>query len=269
MTLETTLGRLGISGNMSRVYLAAIEGGPAPVAALIARTGLPKATVYDAVAKLESEGLLATEGASGKRRIVAHDPSIMLEQIEARKQMVGDLLPELRALYNGVQGKPNIRFYEGPDGIRTTLMDTLSCSSGVMYCTYAMAEIMETPGLAWMESYMAQRLERGIEMKVMRSRSRDRLDIWPSSKKEMRELRFSPADVLLGLTMIVYDNRVAIISSKKENYGLVLESEEFSRMLRSMYQAIWSISAPSPFIEDTADDNTDNKPDNAVTELPL
>jgi len=125
MGLEDTLGRLGISGNMSRVYLAAIENGPGPVSALIARTKLPKATVYDAVSKLESEGLLERRDAVGKRCIVAHDPSIMLEQIEARRQMVGEMLPELRALFNAAKGKPNIRFY-GNRSIDTALMQ-LDC----------------------------------------------------------------------------------------------------------------------------------------------
>lgn len=261
MSLESTLGRLGISGNLSRVYLAAIESGPVPVATLVDRTGLPKATVYDAVAKLEREGLLAAEGPSGKRRIVAHDPSIMLEQIEARRQMVGDMLPELRALYNAAKGKPNIRFYEGPEGIRTTMLDTLNCSSGQMYCTFAMAEIMETPGLDWMDDYMRLRIERGVQMKVIRSRSHDRLAIWPSSRADLRELRFAPEEVMLGLTMMIYDNRVAIISSKKENYGLILESEEFSRMLRSMFQVIWQISTPARFAEDTGHDITDDEHD--------
>lgn len=265
MSLEDTLGRLGISGNPSRVYLAAIESGPVPVATLVERTGLPKATVYDAVARLEKEGLIASEGQTGKRRIVAHDPSIMLEQLEARRQMVGDMLPELRALYNAAKGKPNIRFYEGAEGIRTTMLDTLSCKSGTMYCTYAMAEIMETPGLDWMKVYMRQRIERDIWMKVMRSRSHDRLDIWPSTKEEKRELRFAPDNVLLGLTMMIYDNRVAIISSKKENYGLILESEEFSKMLRSMFSAIWSMSELSPFIEETEYDHAGDERDTPVS----
>jgi len=251
MGLEDTLERLGISGNMSRVYLAAIESGPGPVSALIARTKLPKATVYDAVSKLENEGLLECHNAAGKRRIVAHDPSIMLEQIEARRQMIGDMLPELRALFNAAKGKPNIRFYEGSEGIRTVMLDSLMCRDGTLYCTYAMDEIMEAPGLEWMEGYAAERISKGIWMKVMRSRSHDRKDIWPSGRKVKREVRFAPEHVPLGLTMQIYDNRVAIVSTKKEYYGLIIESEEFATILRTFFSVIWAMSEPTQFIEDT------------------
>lgn len=256
MDIEQSLARLGIVGNLYRVYRAAIELGDVPVAMVIERSGLPKATVYDALSRLAQEGLIADWGKPGKRRVVAHDPVIMLEQLEARRQMLGEMLPQLRSLYNAAKGKPSIRFYEGLEGVERALWDSLSATSGVMYCTFAMAEIMEVPGLDRMAVYQEERLARGIDMKVVRSRRHDRQDIWPCSRAERRELRFSPNEIVLGMTMLIYDSRVAIASSKKESYGLIIESEEFSALLKAMFMSIWITSEPVPFIEDIQDDNS-------------
>jgi sugar-specific transcriptional regulator TrmB len=259
MDIEQSLARMGIVGNLYRVYRATIELGDVPVSTVIERTGLPKATVYDALARLEQEGLIADWGKPGKRRVVAYDPVILLEQLEARRQMLDAMLPQLRSLYNGAKGKPGIRFYEGLEGVEKALWDSLSTSSGDLFCTFAMAEIIEVPGLDWMASYQKERLARGITMNVIRSRPHDRQDIWPCSRAEKRELRFSPEHIVLGMTMLIYDSRVAIASSKKESYGLIIESEEFSSLLRGMFMSVWAISDRVPFIEDLQNDDGDGQ----------
>lgn len=266
LDIEQNLARLGIVGNLYKVYRAAIELGDVPVLRVIERTGLPKATVYDALARLAEEGLIAAWGQAGRRRVVARDPAILLEQVEARRQMIGEMLPQLRSLYNAAKGKPNIRFYEGSDGVEAAMWDSLTCTSGVMYTTFAMAEIIETPGLERMAEYMAERIALGIDMKVIRSRSHDRAEIWPCSRAERRELRFAPDNVLLGMTLFIYDSRVALVSSKKENYGLILESEEFSALLRSMFLAVWETSERVPFIEDISHDDRYDRSDGAGLE---
>jgi sugar-specific transcriptional regulator TrmB len=255
--IEQALARLGIVGNLYKVYRAAIELGDVPVARVIERCGLPKATVYGALTRLEQEGLIADWGQPGKRRVVAYDPAILLEQLEARRQMLGEMLPQLRSLYNAAKGKPGIRFYEGLDGVEKALWDSLTTTSGEMYCTFAMAEIIEVPGLARMADFQAERLARGIDMKVMRSRGLDRQDIWSCSRAERRELRFSPDNAVLAMTMLIYDTRVAVVSSSKESYGLVIESGEFSSLLRTMFMSVWAISERVPFIEDLRDDSND------------
>jgi sugar-specific transcriptional regulator TrmB len=257
--IEKALARLGIVGNLYEVYRAALELGDVPVARIVERTGLPKATVYGALTRLEQDGLIADWGQPGKRRVVAYDPAILLEQLEARRQMLGEMLPQLRSLYNGAKGKPGIRFYEGLDGVEKALWDSLTTQSGEMYCTFAMAEIMEIPGLSRMAHFLDERLNRGIDMKVLRSRQHDRKGIWQCSRAERRELRFSPDNAILAMTMLIYDTRVAVVSSHKESYGLVIESNEFSSLLRTMFMSMWDISERVPFIEDIQDDGNDGE----------
>lgn len=247
-TVEMALARLGIVGNPYKVYLAAIELGDVAVSRIIERTGLPKATVYDALDRLEQEGLVAEWKGAGVRRVQANEPSVLLEHLEARKQMLTEALPQLRALYYRANGKPNIRFYEGVEGLKTALWDSLSGQTDIE-AVFSMAELMEVPGLDVINEYKRQRVAQNTFMRVVRSRSRDRADIWQSSHAECRELRYTPESVVLSMTFLIYGSRVALMSSHKECYGLIIESEEHAQMMRTMYQAIWSQSEPSPYID--------------------
>lgn len=167
---------------------------------------------------------------------------MLLEHQEARQQMLKEVMPHLRSLFNRAQGKPSIRFFEGAEGIKTALWDTLTGQSKLLRATFAMSEIMETPGLDEINAYLEERLRRGIHMRVIRSEWRDVAPIWPDSMDEKRELRFAPQQFALAMTTFVYDSRVCMISSKRENYGLVIDSHEFAEFQASLFDAIWSIS---------------------------
>lgn len=246
--LENELARLGIVGNLYKVYVASIELGEVPVSRIIEATGLPKATVYGALDRLEHEGLLAESTGEGVRRVRANEPGVLLEQVEARKQMLTEVLPQLRAHYYRAQGKPNIRFYEGVEGVRTAYWEALSSNDTELQAVFSMAELMEVPGLSVVDEFMAERVRRGKFMRVVRLRSHDCADIWRSSRAELRELRYAPTSMELSMTFIIFGSRVALMSSAKECYGLVIESAEYAQMMRAMYESLWLQSEPTEYI---------------------
>ncbi|HQS08877.1 MAG: transcriptional regulator TrmB [Rhizobiales bacterium 24-66-13] len=245
MDIEEKLAKIGITGKLFKLYMAAVELGEAPVQEVATRAGLARTTAYDVLARLEQEELIRVEERQGRRFIVAEDPVGMLQRLELRRQVLGDLMPQIRSLYNRAKGKPQIRFYEGEEGVRTVLWETLSCQSKVLRGILSMDELIETPGLEEMDSYIAERLNKGIKLQVLRSRHKDTERIWPSTPQELRELRYAPENITLSVTQYVYDDKVAIISSKRENYGLVIESEDFARLQTALFETLWSLSAPA------------------------
>lgn len=154
-------------------------------------------------------------------------------------------MPQIRPLYNRAKGKPQIRFYQGEEGVRTVLWETLTCQSKLLRGILAMDELTKTPGLEEMDGYIDERVKRGIKLKVLRSRHKDTESIWPSSARDLRDLRYAPDNISLSVTQYVYDDTVITISSKREDYGLVIESEDYARLQTALFEALWSISAPS------------------------
>lgn len=246
MNLEDQLARIGISGTLYKLYLSAIGLGGASVTEVAARAGMARTTAHDALAKLEAEGLIRFVDHGKRRYVVAHDPSILLERIEARRQMIEEVMPVLRSMYHHEKGQPNVRFHPGPEGIRTALWDTLSGDNAEIRATLSMRELMAEPGLDEMELFLKERARRGVWLRVIRSEEREIAPIWPSSVEEKRELRYSPPDHTLSMTCFIYGAKVCLISSARESYGLILDSAEFAAYQASMFDLMWSLSTPTP-----------------------
>ncbi len=243
MDMEAQLQALGLDEKERRFYLAALQLGSASVTEVATRAGVSRTNGYDLLERLERRGLVAQEGeAAGVRRVLPEDPSVLIRDWERKRLMLDELVPELRSLYNGSPRKPRTRIYEGTEGIHRALWETLECRSKVLLGVLSMHELLEVPGSQWMDGFIAERVKRGIRLNVLRSPSRETESIWPSSGDELRELRYAPDDLDLGMTMYIADDKVTYVSSKEENYAMVIESRELASLNRSFFRSLWAVA---------------------------
>ena len=243
---DSRLGEIGLDEKEQRFYLAALQLGSATVTDIATRAGISRTNGYDLLQRLERRGLLSQVHESGVRRVIAEDPKVLLETWERTRGILDGLVPELRSIFDGGLRKPRVRYHEGEAGIKRTLWATLECQKGPLCGILSMHELLEVPGKREMKRYIDARVKRDLHLKVLRSHSRETNVIWPTSVAENRELRYVPTAFDFGTTMYIYDNTVCYISSKRESYGLVIESEEHAQLHRGMFDAVWAVSKPSP-----------------------
>jgi sugar-specific transcriptional regulator TrmB len=221
------------------------------VTAVATKAGVSRTNGYDLLARLEGRGLvLQADGPNGVRLVSAEDPSVLLSNWQRTRGILDELVPELKSLFNAHTVKPQIRFFEGREGIWKALWETLDSRSDMLMGILSMRELVEVPGLEAMNSYIQERVRRGKRLRVLRSVGRETQDIWPASEAEMRELRYVPRSVDLGMTMYLHDDKVTYLSSERENFALVIESRALTALNRSMFEALWSISTVYPPLSD-------------------
>ncbi|CDY74607.1 Transcriptional regulator, TrmB family [Caballeronia glathei] len=238
-TLEHALGQVGIDGNRARFYLAALELGEATIAAVSHHAGIGRTNAYEVLERLIADGLISRIQRGAKVFVQAQDPFVILRRIEEQRRLAAELLPQLRSLHNRAGSKPRVRYFEGAEGIKEVLRDTLSCRSGELRGILAMAELLETPGVDVMNKHIRARIRAGLDLRVIRSASRETDRIWPASRSERRELRYAPAGLDLGMTSYIYDDKVAFISSRREHFALCVQSEEFAAFQTAMFEGLW------------------------------
>lgn len=244
--LLSQLAKIGLSGKKGRFYLAALELGEAPVTAVAEQAGIGRTTAYDILDALIDEGLLNQIEKQGKAYVVAEDPAVLMRNVEQRQSLVEEVLPEIQAIYGHSLFKPRIRYHAGLDGIITVLNDTLNCRSGALCGILSMVELLGSPGEDFMRDHIRRRIAIGLRLRVVRSLSEEVNEIWPSSVEELREVRFSPAEMPFTMTSYIYDDKVAYISSRRENFALLIQSAEFAGLQKALFETLWAASQQAP-----------------------
>lgn len=106
-----------------------------------------------------------------------------------------------------------------------------------------MTDLYVIPGKDFMDSYVKYRIQMGYSLRVIRSKPKELAkEVWQTSTQENRQLRYAPQDMVFSMTTYLYDNKVALISTDKENFGLIIESGEYVKNMKNLFEALWQIS---------------------------
>jgi sugar-specific transcriptional regulator TrmB len=242
MSIDQVLEQIGLHETEAKFYLAALELGQASVRDVAAKAGISRTNAYDVFSRLLQQGLVTQVGGAANRTmlVAAEPPDQLTELLDGRRRRLEILLPELRSLHNRAGGKPRVRFYQGPEGIKLVLNDTIAARDKMLLGILSMRDLFEVPGRTWMDDLVRRRIQAGVFLRVIRSPVKDIANVWPQCAADLRDVRFASPDFVFTMTSYIYDNKVAIISSRRENFGMTIESEEFAMMQRNLFEVFWA-----------------------------
>jgi len=67
-------------------------------------------------------------------------------------------------------------------------------------------------------------------------------DFLSNQVKELRAVKFLPENLKLEGFLMIWDNYTAFISGKEEPYGILIESNSFANLMKSIFNFLWEIS---------------------------
>lgn len=257
MSLENNLKSIGLEEKEAKIYLAALELGATNIHDLAQKSGIKRSTVYEMLKKLEPMGLI-TESIKGKRKLyVASDPEKLKRSIKEKEQLLNQILPELKILNNTGATKPKITYYEGREGLRQIHNLSLETVKKEASWISPIRSIAESVGKDFLEGIIERRAKdkywiRSILVTDQHFDSYKYYD--PTTfEKTYRKIRFAPRGLNISNAIGIWDNKVAVLSSRKEGFGFIIESEEYTNTIKILYDLLWNISKPY------GDMNFDNK----------
>lgn len=246
MNLEQNLKLIGLEEKEAKIYLAALELGPSSISDLSKKSEIKRSTVYEIIKKLEPMSLL-TESIKGKRKIyIASEPEKLKKIIREKEQLINQILPELRSLDNTSNTKPKITYYEGREGLRQIYNLALETTTRKVDWVSPIKPIIETVGEKFLEEHIEKRAKekywiRSIQITEQQVDTYKYLD--PTTfDKTYRRVKFSPPGMDIPTVFGIWDNKVAILSTRKEGFGIIIESTELVRTMRTFYELLWNAS---------------------------
>ena len=251
---EPALHAIGLTQGEAEIYEILLNLGPSPARAILKKTKLKRGNVYNILDALAAQGLISKKDEKGAKTIFTPNSPNALAELLAKKaeearqgtQQLADILDNLKSLYALVQEKPAVRFFEGEEGIRKVLYDSLSAKDGIY--TFADTEAVEQNVKQLNQGYVKKRLEMQISKKIIARDTPFSREHYKKAASPLTEIRFIPSSFKPFETgMQTYNDTVAYMTLREQKLiGVIIEDKSIAQMHKSLFEYIWSTLPPAP-----------------------
>ena len=240
----TQLQRLGLSENEAKVYMAMLELGSATVLEISAKAGVNRPTTYVQIESLKRMGLASTQTKGKKQLFIAESPEQLKSMIdrqkielEQKKEEFQKLLPELTNLFNLSDSKPQVRFFEGKEGLlkmhsellRTDVREVVSFSS-----TDSVMKVFPN----YPKTLSLKRVQRGIRSRLIYTCKEPVMQ--RRDEEMLRETKYLPPDKFpFKSDIAVYGDNIGISALEGKVVGVIITHKELANSFRALFNLLW------------------------------
>jgi len=245
MDINQTLKKVGLDEKQAAVYAVALALGEAGMTELAKKAALKRPTVYLIVDELIIMGLLS-ETRKGKRKVYsAVHPRRLQEITRSREKQIGDVLPELVALYNTPKNKPKIQMFEGEEAIKQLYAEFLNSIE-------TNKEVADFVNLQAFKDSFPELYNDFVkvysELKSAKIRElyydSEAAKIWVKEKKELKitrcKTRILPFQYEMGATdFFIFENKVLLFVFSEDFLVISIESKDIAKSFKGLFEAAW------------------------------
>lgn len=259
--IHELLTSIGLSDKEATVYVALLRYGTQRISFIASKASLNRGTTYVILHALLAKGLVVKSTKKKVQCFTALEPKHLLHYLDHKKETLlsqreklSEALGQLLAITNPNTARPTIEFFDGPEGARAALEDTLTASDRILRAFLSIGDIAETIGERYFDTYTTRRIKAGYALHALRTLEKDKKAMerniyarrYVTSKKDKREVRYVGDELAFPISLYMYDNKLAIISSREENFALIIESKELAEMQKKLFSLLWHAATPLP-----------------------
>ncbi len=253
--LDKIFEKLELKKEHADVYISLLEGGIMSAGSLAKRLNIPRSTLYGLLNDLALGGLILQSEKENIKLWQAVDPDNIknilndkINSLENTRDSFDGILEKLKSSQRTDFASPKFNYFEGAEEMKTMLKNVLLYDNLHTELCWPVKDIIKVVGEEFLHEFNKKRIRNNIHIRV----------IWPMDKtsditkdtflapgKEVkREVRIAPEGVDFSMGYWAYGNKVIFMSSKKENFGFIVESKELRQLLTTQFEILWNISKP-------------------------
>lgn len=246
------LERLGLSQNEAILYECLLTKGRTPARDLVTATGLGRGNVYNILGSLVAKGIVVmTEGT--KQEYQAAEPNALRALVDAKiseaervREELAIELPRIISTFNITTGKPTVQVFEGVEGLKAALNDTLDAKNGIL--TYVDMAAIAGPLEEVDQLYVKQRIRKGILKQIIVCDTKESREYIRAVDPRFTDVAFIPEFSIGSKTAVqIYNDSVLFITLEATRIISVLISDRaIAQMHREHFQFLWKHFATQP-----------------------
>ncbi len=244
---EQHLTTAGLTKNQALIYEALIKNGRLSGGDVAYKASVSRPLTYKVLDELIEIGLVEKDEKTAKTaRFIPKHPSVLLEiaekkkrQAETAEQTLGAILGQISSDFNLIAGRPNVRFFEGMEGMRKVLWDSLTAKTEIY--TYADIESIQKYIPKINDEYVAEREKRGIKKRGILLDTPFARDFLKNYHVAITDTRLIAQDAPQFQTVMqIYNNKISYITLTPENIiGVIIEDRDIAEMHKYLFEYTW------------------------------
>jgi predicted transcriptional regulator len=253
----TYLKQLELSEPESKLYLTLLQTGPISVRELAATSDIKRTTAYLYIDQLIEKGLVMKLVKGSHKQIAANPPESLqhlVEQQVASAEIAQKQFKEVLSLITSKMNTENdneeleIRYYKGLAGAMKVYEEALSGKSFRLYVNLAELDRLIMPNNLGLDYTLFERaIEKNKDLHIYEiiadaEDSLENFTLDATMNKGRFYYKYMPAKV--GLTapgILLFDNKVAIISGKETLHVYVLYNKDYFENSKKLFDFIWDV----------------------------
>ncbi len=248
-TIKQMLEVLTIKGKSQDVYLDLLHNGAAPARQLALRLGVPRSSLYDHIKPLLALSLVYEKELDGKAVYTIGDVEdldrLVAKELEALALLRSSFSKEktkLKEITGALSAEPKIKFVEGKAGVSALLLEMLWDAKSEIKTVWPYEAMLEVLTPEDLDLFNRKRIKQNIALKT----------IWTGPKPGAKHLwrggdfkverRQAPLKFEADMAYNIYGDKVSFFSGAGEQYGFVVQSADFAKLMRAQFAALWQIA---------------------------
>jgi len=238
--IKKALQHTGLTEDEIAVYLASLELGQASVLEIARKAGVKRPTTYLILDALAEKGLVNKLPRKHKTTYAPEAPDNLLSSLKQREQMVREVLPTLKGLYQ-ISGsrKPQVHFYEGSEGVRTVYRLLWEEKDFIFFYGSIREIVKEFKNELFSYEVVAKKeltvREIVPDNPVDRSYARE-TNAHPNPR---HHIKLMPEGMNLLMDSAIMPDRIIIVSLQPMHFGIVIESREIALSYKNLFEMAW------------------------------
>lgn len=237
--LYKELKTFGLGEHEALVYMALLETGEANIAQLTKKSGVNRSTVYLAIESLKEKGLISSIK-KNKTLFYAEDPRRMIDKLEERKEVLQKVMPNFLAVFALLEKKPDIRYFEGEEGIKEIYKDILKTPNQEMLSWYSNDYKEFFDESFFFDYFIPERKKNKIWLRAIYPEDESTRKLAASNESSLRQSRFIKNDKFkIECELCLYESNKIGIISYKDRLGVIIASQSIFNTLKSIFEVMW------------------------------
>lgn len=245
------LTQAGLKGDQAIVYEALLKSGPKKASSLGNFVPFKRSLTYKILTELVEMGLVVKKEEPRKVAVFeAAHPFKIKEWVEKRQEQfknaevaLSGFLPKLVSDFNMVLGMPGIQIFEGLEGAKKVLADSLSVK-GEIY-SYVDSEAVNKNYPEINREYVGKRVGAGISKKMILQDSefvRKHIKTFNSKTTQARVILVKQP---FSSVMQIYGTKVSYITLQGKNIvSVIIDNPNISQMHKTLFEVMWQNAKP-------------------------